>query len=127
MLELKTYLPYPNVIQSAMCLDNETKEKQRKECRQLLLLLEEIDLRSDLHCKSIAHYNDFYVQFWKGSTSLLKVYFEFLKPEQQIDSLTIRIISSNKKPKLFGNKLFHQQHQEELKRINPEYYNKVFV
>lgn len=132
---MQTFMPYPDFVKSAQCLDNKRLGKQRVECKQIYLALE-----NPYSSKPSKWVNHPAVQMWKGHLFLLLSYgmaicFEWrrrgfkdsLMPQfDHWEELHIPFgYSANnpvETPKWFGDERFHASHRSNLLRKDPVHY-----
>ena len=125
---MQTFLPYPNFIKTAQCLDYKRLGKQRVEAKQILeCLLGKSNLKWKNHPA---------VKMWKGYEELLAVYGYIICLEWRSrgykDSLLdyfTEFLNKNKgkffySPYWLTKEQFHDSHKSNLLRKNPEYYSK---
>lgn len=119
---MQTFLPYSNMYQSALCLDNKRLGKQRVEVLQILKALKEGGGWS----------NHPATKMWKGYERALILYGSLICIEWKqrgfqdtcFDKLTkyLNIEESIILPSWFGNESFHASHRSNLLRKDPNYY-----
>ena len=125
---MQTFLPYPDFVKSAQCLDNKRLGKQRVECLQILRTLAGITKGWQNHPA---------VKMWKGREHNLILYGMAMCREwiergfkdtcyDKISSFyklfNGKYIYAN--PHFIGNEEFHNSHRSNLLRKDKEYYSK---
>ena len=124
---MNTFLPYPNFIKSAKCLDYRRLGKQRVEAYQIYL---------SLTTDNYGWKNHPAVKMWKGCELALLFYAivmcnEWIKRGYK-DTLRTKLLKeANKRlnekfvlPKWFGNTKFHTAMKSNLLRKDKQYYSK---
>lgn len=129
---MQTFLPYPDFIATAKCLDYRRLGKQRVEARQIYLALTQ---------ENYGWKNHPMVKFWKGYEDALLLYGLIICGEwktrgykdtmyEQFFKYLVENFSFSKKhwqpikyPLLIGNEKFHDTHKSNLLRKNKEYYS----
>ena len=122
---MQTFLPYPNFLQSARCLDYRRLGKQRVECKQILRVL---------LGESGGWKNHPAVKMWEGHAGSLAEYGATVCSEWVArgfkDSL-MQFFTDNMfgvdrvKPAWFGNEEFHASHRSNLLRKDLLYYSQL--
>lgn len=125
---MQTFLPYPDFLQSARCLDYKRLGKQRVEVKQLLLALGHAVGQHTpkntwanhpaarmwaAYPEALAYYGFCVCVAWRErgyNDSLLPQFELFEDPAMRL-------------PSWLGDPAFHRSHQSNLKRKDPEYYN----
>lgn len=129
---MQTFLPYPDIEQSARALDYRRLGKQRVETKQILMALtgESTGWRNHPATKMwagyeflLAYYGSVMSTEWKrrGYVDNLLPYFED-KMVQLLDDGN----GFENLPWFFGNRAFHRAHKSNLLRKAPEYYSAEF-
>jgi len=121
---MQTFMPYPNYIESAKCLDYKRLGKQRVECLQILQTIIE---------KRKAWSNHPAVNMWRGFEYELSIYGIIICQEWisrgYKDTCFEKIAEISKKtkpigkPLFIGNKAFHDSHKSNLLRKDFTYYS----
>jgi hypothetical protein len=123
---MNTFLPYPDFVKSAQCLDYKRLGKQRVEAWQIYLALTK---------KNYGWKNHPIVKMWKGYEKALLLYGWYICQEWNKrgykDTLWNKFIIENnllKKeltyPKWLNNKKFHSAMRSNLLRKDKKYYSK---
>jgi hypothetical protein len=126
---LNTFLPYPDFIKSAQCLDYKRLGKQRVEAWQIYLALTK---------ENYGWKNHPIVKMWKGYELALLEYGLRISQEWKLrgyrDIMCERFIVELEKykgdrgfiilPKWLGNRKFHSSMRSNLLRKDKEYYSK---
>ena len=117
---MQTFLPYPDFVKSAECLDYRRLGKQRVEAKQIILALENGGGWSRHpatqmwagHVGSLADYGWEICDEWisRGYVDNLLPFFED------------RLHLNTEPPSWLGNPEFHASHRSNLLRKNPVYY-----
>jgi hypothetical protein len=115
---MQTFLPYPDFIKSAQCLDYKRLGKQRVECMQLLKALSQGGGWS----------NHPAAKMWRGYEPALKVYMakcieEWIRRGYR-NTMTVPVVSEYVLPPWFGKDDFHASHRSNLLRKDPGFYSK---
>lgn len=125
---MQTFLPYPNFIKSAKCLDNKRLGKQRIEAWQIYKALTE---------ENYGWKNHPAIKMWKGYEKALLVYGAIICEEwisrgfkdTMYDRFNkeLRLLQVDKQNKLihphwFHNPEFHASHRSNLLRKDPMHY-----
>lgn len=116
---MQTFLPYPDFMKSARCLDFRRLGKQRVECIQILNALR--------YGGGWATHPA--VKMWKGHEDALTLYMGVVIDEWiergYVNSMELPIIASDiEMPLWFGDERFHASHRSNLLRKNPTYYGR---
>jgi len=120
---MQTFLPYPDLEKSLMCLDTKRLGKQRVESMQILNILTDN--------KKSTWINHPAVRMWKGYENALKLYLNLSiqiwikngrNNTMQIHSIDGEIIL----PSWFGNDKLHTSHKCNLLRKDYKYYYTFF-
>lgn len=117
---MQTFLPYPEMTKSLVCLDYRRLGKQRVEAKQILTALQK---------GSGAWYNHPATQMWKGYEETLKLYHNLAIKEwiargyKNTMPLFNVHISDCKAPYWFGDSAFHASHRSNLLRKDPAFYS----
>ena len=125
---MQTFLPYPDFVKSAKCLDYRRLGKQRIEAKQLLMIL----LGEN---KGEGWINHPACKMWKGYTQALAQYGYTMCVEWRnrgfSDTLLdyfLKHIDPNLNefsfPPWFGNRKFHRSHKSNLLRKDKQFYSK---
>jgi hypothetical protein len=121
---MQTFLPYPDFFKSAKCLDRKRLGKQRVEVLQILRAIKQ----------GGGWRNHPATRMWRGYEGALVMYGEFIVDRWlslgykdtclnkmfelvNIDQLTLPVL-----PHWLGDTEFHQAHQSNLLRKDPEWY-----
>jgi hypothetical protein len=124
---MQTFLPYPDFVDSAKCLDNKRLGKQRVECWQILRALKG---------ETKGWINHPATQMWKGYETALKLYAQFICSEwhyvrgfkdTMLQRFHIKLISNKERetlvmPPWLGEEKFHASHRSNLLRKDPKWY-----
>lgn len=122
---MQTFLPFPDFIASARCLDYRRLGKQRVEARQIITILEG-------QAKSNAWRRHPAVLMWHGHTEALKEYFNAVSQEwiargyKHNIGFYPEVLEWPAMPPWFGNEEFHRSHQSNLLRKLPGHYGQYF-
>ena len=139
---MQTFLPYPNFIDSARCLDYRRLGKQRVECKQILQALG-VPVGGPLPAKPSSWRNHPAARMWQGHEASLcsyglamcrewrdRGYRDTLFP-QFMDALNFIMRHANdfdvvcgRPPEWLGCEEFHSSHRSNLLRKLPEHYSK---
>ena len=120
---MQTFLPFPNPVHSAECLDYRRLGKQRVEAYQILNVL---------HGKTTGWANHPAVKMWQGYEEYLAFYMNIMCAEWIArgykDTLRGRYGSPTyvRAPIWLGDEAFHRSHQSNLVRKFPEHYRQYF-
>ncbi|MDR3666606.1 MAG: MSMEG_6728 family protein [Ignavibacteriaceae bacterium] len=125
---MQTFLPYPDFVKSAKCLDYRRLEKQRVEAKQLLTIL----LGANTGKGWINHPA---CKMWKGYSHALALYGYAMCVEWKnrgfkdtlLDYFLKHIdidLSDPPFPPWFGNRKFHRSHKSNLLRKDIKFYSK---
>lgn len=121
---MQTFLPYPDFVQSARCLDYRRLGKQRVEVLQLLNAL----------LKGGGWKNHPAAKMWRGHEGSLAVYgneicWEWIRRgfkdtvRKKIEAFLIPFLfNPTKVPPWLGNEAFHASHRSNLLRKDPVWY-----
>jgi hypothetical protein len=131
---MQTFLPYPDYVGSARCLDNKRLGKQRLECKQIMLAL---GVAVGPHKPGKRGWkNHPAVRMWKGHTDSLIVYSTAICLEWKrrgfLDKLGDEFLAlycelvhtPTVKPPWIGQGAFHSSHRSNLLRKDAEFYGK---
>lgn len=121
---MQTFLPYPDFIQSAQCLDNRRLGKQRVEAKQIYLALTD---------PSYGWQNHPAVKMWRGSHGYLAKYGDIICTEWRQRGFKDSLLpwfnqrwqptwAELAKPTWLGNEAFHASHRSNLLRKDPVHY-----
>lgn len=118
---MQTFLPFPNLKKSIICLDNKRLGKQRVESRQILDIITGIKPLSNWRFHPI-------VIMWEGYTDALKKYYNYSIDEWIRRGFKNTMIKYDtpekvKLPYWFKDDQFHISHQSNLTRKYPEWYS----
>jgi hypothetical protein len=131
---MQTFLPYPDFVKSAQCLDYRRLGKQRVEAYQILNIL-----TGDTQKKGWRNHPA--VRMWRGYETALCVYAIAMCNEWKArgykDTLTERFVSRLEQltggkaeayelPPWFTDDDFHTSHQSNLLRKSAQHYGKYF-
>ncbi len=133
---MNTFLPYPNLIQSAKCLDNKRLNRQVLECDQIINALrkEQRQLAGLEPVTRIGWINHPAVRQWRGYLWALKVYRNTCLREWLIRGFkstreyhsTLYYESGDVIPEVlppwFGHPDFHASHRSNLLHKDPTWY-----
>lgn len=133
---MQTFLPYPNFIDSARCLDYRRLGKQRVECKQILQALG-VPVGGPVRDKPSSWRNHPATRMWQGHEYSLAVYGfaiceEWLRRgyrdtllEQFKDAAwgLLRSGAETAAPPWLGDEDFHASHRSNLLRKLPEHYS----
>jgi len=117
---MQTFLPYPDFLKSAYCLDIKRCRKQVQEALQIIRALS--------GCYKKGWINHAAVRMWRGYTPCLVEYFniflEVSKERGTNHEKTFPLCHIGKiiEPPWFGNREFHASHRSNLLRKKYEYY-----
>lgn len=116
---MQTFLPYPDFVKSAECLDYRRLNKQIVEAKQILTSLQT--------GKGWIHHPA--TKMWKNYEEALKKYhnvflIEWIKRGYNNSREFLNVQSDFKLPHWFGNNDFHAAHRSNLLRKNFEFYSK---
>ncbi len=116
---MQTFLPYPDFIKSAKCLDYRRCGKQRVEAMQILRILRGQRSRWENHTA---------VHLWRGYDKALTVYMnvfiaEWIGRGYNNTMIIEKVDGDYELPPWFGNEDFHAAHRSNLLRKKPEYYS----
>lgn len=122
---IQTFLPYPDFVQTAKCLDNKRLGKQRVEAYQILRVLAGLTKGWRNHPA---------VLMWRGYEPALNKYGLVICDEWKergfADTLSDKFhVNPNiqiEYPSWIGNKQFHESHASNLVRKFPEHYRQYF-
>ena len=121
---MQTFLPYADFALSAKCLDWKRLGKQRVEAFQIL---------KALTTPSYGWQNHPAVKMWRGYEDALGLYMnlciEEWKRRGYRNSMTpapLRFHDSVPTPPWLGRREFHESHQSNLVRKDPEHYRRFF-
>lgn len=117
---MQTFLPYPNFVESAKCLDWRRLGKQRVEALQIHNVLSG-------KSKSKGWHNHPAVLMWKGHEGALSEYLDCCIREwvsRGYNNAMILTHESGPKPSWFGDPKFHASHRSNLLRKDEIYYSK---
>jgi len=123
---MQTFLPYPSVWESVLCLDNKRLGKQRVEAWQLIDILTKKE-----KSKSWRWYNHPAVKMWDGYIDALKFYYNMALITWDIrgfNNIKLQMIDFLKHPspllfpKWFGDDKFHSAHRAALLYKDYDYY-----
>lgn len=139
VIQIQTFIPYPNLTKSAQVLDRQRLGKQRVETLQIL---------NTLYGVSKGWENHPAVKMWRGYEPALVLYGQaicnewltrgyqdtcgekmvklYLKREQ-ILAIDLHSLFDVEFPKWWGVEPIHQSHQSNLLRKMPEHYSKFFT
>jgi hypothetical protein len=121
---MQTFLPYPNFVKSAACLDRQRLGKQRVEAWQILNTLlgnskgwinHPAIKMWDGHQKQLCKYGIAICRAWRK-----RGYKDTLLEKFRIFFLLYEDFGT---PNWLGNSDFHASHRSNLLRKNPEYYS----
>lgn len=132
---MQTFLPYPDYVKSAECLDRKRLGKQRVECKQILLALGVAMGEHTAGKSSWRHHPA--VKMWSGHEAELclyggimcgvwmnRGYKDTLGP--QFVEAYLRMCHAKvphlEKPAWLGNEAFHASHRSNLIRKDPVHY-----
>lgn len=126
---MQTFLPMPNFLESAKCLDYRRLNKQILEAKQIINVLE--TLEKDSTAKP-AWRNHPACRAWKGYIPALKLYHDVMLQEWinrgYNNTRKFYYPSDNtiviEFPKWLGDPNFHASHRSNLLRKDPVYYGK---
>jgi hypothetical protein len=131
---MQTFLPYPDYVGSARCLDNKRLGKQRLEVKQILLAL---GVAVGPHKPGKRGWkNHPAVRMWKGYEGSLIVYGACICLEWRrrgfldnlgnefVDLYCAVVESPTVKPPWIGQSEFHSSHRSNLLRKDSEFYGK---
>ena len=116
---MQTFLPYPDFIETAKCLDNKRLGKQRVEAMTLVKAITEGNGWS----------NHPTAKMWKGYENALQLYFNFIVYEWTdrgyLNTLPLfdRDNTTLKFPCWFGNEAFHSSHRAALLAKDYKWYS----
>lgn len=133
---MQTFLPYPNFIDSARCLDYRRLGKQRVECKQLLQALG-VPVGGPLPAKPSSWRNHPAARMWQGHEYSLSVYgiavcrewrdrgYKDTLCPQFMDAANFILRHGNESaaPEWLGCDAFHASHRSNLLRKLPEHYS----
>ncbi|MFA5234796.1 MAG: pyrimidine dimer DNA glycosylase/endonuclease V [Sulfurimonas sp.] len=119
LIDLQTFLPYPDLKQSAMCLDWQRLNKQRLESMQIV---------DTLRCGSKWKSHPA-VRMWAGYELALETYMncciqEWIRRGYRNNMKLANVPTKVQLPPWFGNPTFHSSHRSNLLRKYPEWYGK---
>jgi Pyrimidine dimer DNA glycosylase len=119
---MQTFLPLPNFIKSAQCLDYRRLGKQRVECKQILLILDAKKQNVKIGWSSHPA-----VLQWENYEEALKEYMnvcicEWINRGYK-NTMLIQEIANVIYPPWFGDEKYHASHRSNLLRKNFDYYN----
>jgi hypothetical protein len=118
---MQTFLPYPDLTDSARCLDYRRLGKQRVEAMQILNILTGKTNKPGWR-------NHPAVKMWKGHEVALGFYMNAMIDEwiRRGYNNTMKKADANFawSPPWFGNAAFHASHRSNLLRKDPIYYGK---
>lgn len=130
---MQTFLPYPNFVESARCLDNKRLGKQRVEVLQILKANLQGPIKPD--GKSTGWYNHPACRMWRGYEGNLIHYGLEVCKEWRKRGYKDTVFNKLSKlflekypyitcgpPPWFENKDFHDSHKSNLLRKFPEHY-----
>lgn len=115
---MQTFLPYPDFVQTAKCLDYRRLGKQRSEARTILTHLE----------KGMGPWwNHPAVQMWRGCEGSLIIYSNCIISEWigRGYNNNMKLLPEPRRllfPKWLGDEAFHNSHKSNLLRKDPRYY-----
>lgn len=120
---MQTFLPYPNVVKSAKCLDWRRLGKQRVEAKQILnILLERTDKKGWRNHPA--------VRMWCGHETTLKIYYNAILDEwiergynnnMEYEYLTVLDLAETRNPSWLTEE-FCASHRSNLLRKDPKWY-----
>lgn len=120
---MQTFLPLPDFIKSAKCLDNKRLGKQRVEARQILNTIQRIKQQPNI---KIAWCHHPAVLMWQNYEEALKLYMntciEEWKNRGFKNTMVIENVLNIEYPWWFGYDLLHTSHRSNLLRKNFEFY-----
>jgi len=135
---MQTFLPYPDFLKSAQCLDNKRLGKQRVEALQILRIITGEDSNSRWknhpavrmwrgYADALANYTIIICKVWsdKGykDSCKLKVY-KLISKRYEPDNFDVW--KDGRVPFWLGTSAFHLAHQSNLVRKMPEHYRQYF-
>lgn len=118
---MQTFLPYPDFLKTARCLDYRRLGKQRVETIQIL---------NTLYGYSNAWQGHPAVKMWKGYEHCLARYYNYIVKEwmdrgyKNTMPFAFSAPICIKLPPWLGNEKFHASHRSNLLRKNYDYYSK---
>ena len=114
---MQTFLPYPDFVKSAECLDYRRLGKQRVEAKQILNALERGEG---------GWYNHPATKMWEGYEVALKQYHDVMITEWKHrgynNNMPLYGVTTMIFPTWFGNDSFHASHRSNLLRKDPVWY-----
>ncbi len=115
---MNTFLPYPDFVESARCLDARRLGKQRVEAMQILRAIANPKYGWQHHPA---------LQMWRGYEQALALYMNAIITEWVRRGYKNNIPLNNvqgdvKMPPWLGNARFHASHRSNLLRKDPSYY-----
>lgn len=133
---MQTFLPYPNFIDSARCLDYRRLGKQRVECKQILQALG-VPVGGPLRDKPSSWRSHPATRMWEGHEYSLSIYGiavcrewrdrgykDTLWPQfMDAANYTLRHGYETAAPEWIGCDEFHSSHRSNLLRKLPEHYS----
>jgi len=146
---MQTFLPYPNFVETAKCLDYRRLGKQRVEAKQILDALQQgeeivynkktkkylwgrninLKLTKDMEIRKTPWYTHPAVQMWKGYEKALMKYHNIIVAEWERrgykNNMPKYVIQGwIEYPPWMGRKDFHDAHKSKLLQKDYEYYSK---
>jgi hypothetical protein len=123
---VQTFLPYPNILLSAKCLDYRRLGKQRVEAKQILNILTGV-AKPNKNGK-IAWENHPAVKMWQGYEPYLALYMNLIiiewKSREYKNSMELMYLPNIIVPWWMGDNRLHSSHRANLLRKDYEYYSK---
>lgn len=126
---MQTFLPYPNFVVSAMCLDTRRLGKQRVETRQIQKALQSgggwanhpATLMWSGHLLALMLYGDCCIREWirRGHENNMPL---MLARDENPETI-YRMVREVKMPSWLGDEEFHASHRSNLMRKEPEWYS----
>ena len=124
---MQTFLPYPSFEKSAHCLDSKRLGKQRVECKQIMLALENPNYGWQHHPAT---------KMWRGYEQALAMYGAAVCEEWlsrgYVDNLLpffmdhYPLFMAYKLPPWLGNEALHLSHRSNLLRKMPSHYRPLW-
>ena len=131
---VQTFMPYPDFVRTAECLDWRRLGRQRTECKMILDTLDDIVKRPVLPpngTKTRTWRNHPAVKMWQGYETALKLYMNAVIREwikrgyvNNIDLWNFdEVAITVQMPKWFGDDRLHSSHRAALLKKAPEFYS----